>query len=150
MMTTPHGFSDGDMVVFTNILWGAGEKSNGLFDPMFGEISNVTDSTFDIAIDTTGLASISSANVTRINGGDQEGVYRKYLQWMINQGHGGQDANGILARTKITATLSCLSVSTTSTMKGGKKWLLSNLTELLMTIRAPSSAVASNRRRWVI
>ena len=100
MTTTPHGFSNGDMVVFTNITWGTGEKANGLFDPMFGEISNVTSTTFDIALDTTELAVVNSANVTRINGTDQESVYRMYLQWMINHGHGGQDANGILSRCR--------------------------------------------------
>jgi len=97
--TTPHGFKNGDMAVFTNLTWsGNGSGWNNSNGSLFGEISNVTERTFSIAIDSSAMASVTGGKVTRINGSDQEEVYLSYLQWMLNRGDGGQDIKSIDAR----------------------------------------------------
>lgn len=97
--TTHHGFSNGDMAVFTNLVWsGNGTGWNQINISLFGEVSKLTDTTFNMAIDSTAMARITSGKVTRINGPDQEAVYNSYLQWMVNQGDSSQDLNSIHAR----------------------------------------------------
>ena len=73
--------------MFTNLTWSGTENGwNQLAVSLYGEVSNVTDTTFNIAIDATAMAPITGGNVTRINGPDQEAVYNSYLQWMLNRG----------------------------------------------------------------